>query len=250
MSSRDYLVTCDKRVCLVCDIEVKQVVFECWFILEKNPNKAETWGKIFCKYFISSQEWTCKKYRNEAGTRKTLQHYPTTEQWRPPLLHPTQCTCIPICSTCSCTVYQWNCDKVMSDGVNVQISTCHCSILTSLSPQRTLRKLVTTPAKYLSMTKATFTCTCMYGLGTDTRPSRGATFRRGTRHAMDSVDTGSRNSPSKLGHTCNGHGTTPRCSCVNGRARAQNNGRQQRDLFAFEMAFRRAVLECACLPRR
>ena len=39
--------------------------------------------------------WTCKRYRNKAGMRETLQHYPTTEQWRLPLWPPTLCTCIP-----------------------------------------------------------------------------------------------------------------------------------------------------------
>ena len=55
-------------------------------------------------------------------------------------------------------------------------------------------------------------------------------------------------SPSKLGRTRAGHGTALTCSCVNGRTRAWNNGKRQRDLFAFELAFRRAVLDCVRLP--
>ena len=38
-------------------------------------------------------------------------------------------------------------------------------------------------------TIATFARTCRCGLGMDTRPQWDAMFRRGTRHAMGSVDT-------------------------------------------------------------
>ena len=70
-----------------------------------------------------------------------------------------------------------------------------------------------------------------------------ATFTQGTWHAMGSVDTGSPGVPSKPGCMRNRHGTAPLCSCANGMVHARNNGRQQRDLFTFKMAFCRAVLD-------
>ena len=69
-----------------------------------------------------------------------------------------------------------------------------------------------------------------------------------TGHAMGSVDTGLRRSPLKLSHTCDGHGTSPRCSCVNGRGCARNNGIRQRDLFLFKMAFGELFLNVLILP--
>ena len=61
---------------------------------------------------------------------------------------------------------------------------------------------------------------------------------------------GSPDSPSKLGCTCDGHGTAPKCSCVNRRVHTRNNnGRRQRDIFAFKIAFCRAVFESDC-PHR
>ena len=78
--------------------------------------------------------------------------------------------------------------------------------------------------------KATFTR--MYGLEMDMQPSRDAMFTQSTRHGMGSVDTRPHGSPSKLGCTCDRHGTAPGGSCVNRRACARNDGRQQRDRFS------------------
>ena len=39
VNSRHYLVASDKRVCLHCDIEVKQAVLESWFRIPKKEQK-------------------------------------------------------------------------------------------------------------------------------------------------------------------------------------------------------------------
>ena len=70
-----------------------------------------------------------------------------------------------------------------------------------------------------------------------TRDHRGTTFTLGTRHGMGSADTRPHGSPSKPSCTQDEHVTAPSCWRVNGRARARRNGRRQRDLFAFVMAF-------------
>ena len=48
---------------------------------------------------------------------------------------------------------------------------------------------------------------------------------------MGSLGTRPHNPPSRPGSPSDRHKTAPKCSCVNGRAHARNNGRQQCDRF-------------------
>ena len=66
---------------------------------------------------------------------------------------------------------------------------------------------------------------------------KGHNVYTGHAYGMGLADTSHHGLPSKPGRTRDGHGTAPGCSRVNGRALVRRNGRRQRNLFAFVMAF-------------